>query len=142
MKSTCNGGSRRCCHDRCVPVIPLLSLMGMFSSAKVIATMKTVFVCVSGCGRCWDDRHQESICSVQSFLLGRRRLVPVKRCINTETTDGCGRTSRYSLWAGRTTCHCLNRQHLPHATVSKVIQEELTCRKRTFMRSSSLRKPK
>lgn len=75
MKSACNVGSRRCRHDRRVLVIPLFSLMGMLSLAEVIATMNTVFVCGSVCGRRQDDRQQEHICSVQSFLLGRRRLV-------------------------------------------------------------------
>lgn len=36
MKSTCDGVSRRCCHDRRVLVTPLLSLMGPFGTAKVI----------------------------------------------------------------------------------------------------------
>lgn len=142
MKSACNGGSRRCCHDRRVLVIPLLPLMGMFSSAKIIAAMKTVFVFVSVCGRRQDYREQERICSVQSSLPDRRRPVPVKRCINTEMTDGRGERHGCSRRAGRATCRIVNRQHLAHATVSKVIQEELTCRNRTFTSSTSLRKSK
>lgn len=145
MKSTRDGNRRRRCRDRQVLVIPSLSLMDMFSPAKVIGAMKnSVCVCACGsvCGGHQDYRQQESICSAQSFLLGRRRLVPVKRCINTETTDRRSEHCGCSRRAGRATCRILTRQHPAHATVSEVTQEEyctgVTCRNKPC-RSSTLK---
>lgn len=106
MKSTRDGNRRRRCRDRRVLVIPSLSLMDMFSPAKVIAAMKTVRVGVCVAGIRTTDK-QESICSAPSFLLGGRRPVPVKRCINTETTDR--RSEHYG-------CSLPGRpSHLPHS---------------------------
>lgn len=68
MKSACNVGSRRCRHDRRVLVIPLLSLMGMFSLAEVIAAMNTVFVCGSVCGRRQDDRQETTRAHLQCTI--------------------------------------------------------------------------
>lgn len=136
MKSTRDGNCRRRCRDRRVLVIPSLSLMAMFSPAKVIAASVCICACGSVCGGHQDHRQQESICSAQSFLLGRRRLVPVKRCINTETTDRRSEHYDCSRRAGRATCRILTRQHLAHATVSEVIQEEyytgVTCRNKPW----------
>lgn len=136
MKSTRDGNCRRRCRNRRVLVIPSLSLMAMFSPAKVIAASVCICACRSVCGGHQDHRQQESICSAQSFLLGRRRLVPVKRCINTETTDRRSEHYDCSRRAGRATCRILTRQHLAHATVSEVIQEEyctgVTCRNKPW----------
>lgn len=67
MKSTRNSSVCSCCRDSRVPVIPSLSLMDMFSSAKVIAAVKTVCLCVSVCGGRQDCRQQGSICSAPLF---------------------------------------------------------------------------
>lgn len=97
IKSTCDGNYRRSCRSRRVLVIPPLTFdryVQVSLSDRNSSHESTVCACVRACDCVCARvcvvglriRDNGSICSAPSVCLSRRRLLPVKRCINTEMT--------------------------------------------------------